>query len=223
MIDGQSEGIKPKLEINMVTGFDLLHDNKPLQKHWIRRLIAYFIDFVVSSMVVYLVFFFLAFGILDPSMIWYFPMTAGMVQVFYSAALEYTSKKTLGKAMMGLEVEALTYSFDSSDALIRNFSKLHGIFVLLDWVIGMASEGDPRQRYLDRLTETTVKGFGEPLHVRDFIEDHLLGPAGEEKPKRSEKEEGEEKGDKRNCRECGGELLDIGEGKARCKDCGRIQ
>jgi len=204
----------------MVTGFDLLHDNKPLQKHWLKRLIAYIIDFFVSSMLVYLVFFFLAWGLLDPSMIWYFPMTAGMVQVFYSAALEYTSKKTLGKAIMGLEVEALTYSFEASDALIRNFSKLHGIFVLLDWVIGMASEGDPRQRYLDRLTETTVKGLGEPLHVREFIDDHLLGTRVE---KEKEELEEEEEGDKRRCRECGGELLDIGEGKARCRDCGRIQ
>jgi len=203
----------------MVTGFDLLHENRPLQKHWIKRLIAYFIDFVVSSMVVYIIFFFLAIGLLAPSMIWYFPMTAGMVQVFYSAILEYTSKKTLGKAIMNLEVEPLKYTFETSDALIRNFSKLHGIFVLLDWVIGMASEGDPRQRYLDRLTDTTVKGIGEPLHVREFIEDHLFGES-EKEPKRPEEEE---EGDTRRCRECGGELLDIGEGKARCRDCGRIQ
>ncbi len=205
----------------MVTGFDLLHNNRPLQKHWIKRFIAYLIDFVVSSMMVYLVFFFLALGLLDPSMIWYFPMTAGMVQVFYSAVLEYTHKKTLGKAIMGLEVEPLTYSFEASDALIRNFSKLHGIFVLLDWVIGMASEGDPRQRYLDRLIDTTVKGLEEPLHVREFIENHLLGPDDEENLE--EPEDDEEEGDKRRCRECGGKLVDIGEGKARCRDCGRIQ
>ncbi len=202
----------------MVTGFDLLHKNRPLQKHWLKRLIAYFIDFVVSSMVVYVVFFFLAWGLLDPSMIWYFPMTAGMVQVFYSAISEYASKKTLGKAVMNLEVESLKYTFETSDALIRNFSKLHGIFVLLDWVIGLASEGDPRQRYLDRLTETTVKGVGEPLHMREFIEDHLLRSEVEEQTK-----EVEEERDKRNCRECGGDLIDIGEGKARCRDCGRIQ
>jgi len=220
MIDGQSEGIKLKLEIKMVTGFDLLHNNKPLQKHWLKRLIAYFIDLIVSSMVVYVIFFFLAWGLLDPSMIWYFPMTAGMVQVFYSALLEFTNKKTLGKAIMKLEVEALTYTFEASDALIRNFSKLHGIFVLLDWVIGMASEGDPRQRYLDRLTDTTVKAVGEPIHVREFVEDHLLKSDVEG---RSTEPEEEEEGDKRRCRECGGELMEIGEGKARCRDCGRIQ
>jgi len=204
----------------MVTGFDLLHNNRPLQKHWLKRFIAYFIDLVVSSMLVYVVFFFLALGLLGPSMIWYFPMTAGMVQVFYSAILEYTSRKTLGKAIMNLEVEPLKYTFESSDALIRNFSKLHGVFVLLDWVIGMASEGDPRQRYLDRLTDTTVKGAGEPLHVREFIEDHLLGPKTEKETKEPREEE---EGEKRRCRECGGKLFDIGEGKARCRDCGRIQ
>ncbi|MFW5945619.1 MAG: RDD family protein [Candidatus Natronoplasma sp.] len=206
----------------MVTGFDLLHNNKPLQKHWLKRLIAYFIDLIVSSMVVYLILNFLASVFFARSMIWYFPMTAGIVQVFYSALLEFTSKKTLGKAIMKLEVEALTYSFEPSDALIRNFSKLHGIFVLLDWVIGMASEGDPRQRYLDRLTDTTVKAVGEPIHVREYIDDHLLKSDVGERSTEPEDEE-EEEGDKRRCRECGGKLIEIGEGKARCRDCGRIQ
>ncbi len=221
MIDGQSEGIKNLSVDNMVTGFDLLHDNKPLQKHWIRRFIAYIIDFFVSSILVYIVFFVLTLGLLEPTMLIYFPMIAGMVQVFYSAALEYTSKKTFGKAIMQLEVEPLIHTFEISDSLIRNFSKLHGILVLLDWVAGMASEGDPRQRYLDRLSETTVTAAGEPLHFREFIEDHLFSQEVDEEES-EEVEQGLEE-DTRRCRECGGKLKDIGEGKSRCRDCGRIQ
>lgn len=201
----------------MVTGFDLLHSNKPLQKHWIKRAIAYLVDFLISSLVVYLIFYFLAVRILNPDMLLYFPMTAGLVQIYYSTILEYKIKKTIGKHIMSLKVEHLKHRFEIPNALIRNFSKLHGIFVIMDWLIGMLSEGDPRQRYLDRLSETTIKAEGEPLHVRDFIEDHLFKDEKTEETTELKNEE------KETCRECGGELRDIGKGKARCRKCGRIQ
>lgn len=210
----------------MVTGFDLLHDNKPLQKHWVKRVIAYFLDFIISSMLVYVVFFILALSILSTSMLLYFPMTAGMVQVFYSAALEYQSRKTIGKAVMGLKVGTLTQGFNMSDSLIRNFTKIHGILILFDWLAGMATEGDPRQRYLDRLAQTTVKSREEPLHFREFLEDHLFAHEEKEEEERKVEEGKAQRGpedDSRRCRECGGQLKDIGEGKSRCRDCGRIQ
>ncbi len=201
----------------MVTGFDLLHNNKPLQKHWIKRVIAYLIDFLVSSLIIYVPFYIINIKFFAPAMIWYFPMIAGMVQVFYSAILEYMTRKTLGKAIMNLSVEQLTQRFNMSEALIRNFSKINGILILFDWVAGMATEGDPRQRYLDRLSETTVKGAGEPVHFREFIDEHLF-----EGEKTDEQEEEIEEGEKR-CRECGGKLKDIGSGRSRCTNCGRIQ
>lgn len=202
----------------MVTGFDLLHENKPLQKHWIKRVVAYLIDFLVSSLIIYAPFYLIIdFRILAPAMIWYFPMIAGMVQVFYSAILEYFTRKTIGKAVMNLSLEQLTQKFDMSEALIRNFSKINGILILFDWVAGMASEGDPRQRYLDRLSETTVRGAGEPVHVREFIDEHLFESEGKKK-----EEEEMEKEEKR-CRECGGKLKEIGEDRYRCTNCGRIQ
>ncbi len=200
----------------MVTGFDLLHENKPLQKHWIKRVVAYLIDFLVSSLIIYAPFYLIIdFRILAPAMIWYFPMIAGMIQVFYSAVLEYFTRKTIGKAVMNLSVEQLTQKFDMSEALIRNFSKINGILILFDWVAGMASEGDPRQRYLDRVSETTVRGAGEPIHVKEFIDEHLF----EEEEKEEEEVEKEEK----RCRECGGKLKEIGEDRYRCTNCGRIQ
>ncbi len=201
--------------ISMVTGFDLLHNNKPLQKHWVSRLIAYIIDFILSSIIVYWIFFFLITFSLRYEMFWYFPMTAGMVQVFYSAILEYSYRKTVGKALMKLEVEQLTEEFYLSEALIRNFSKLHGLLLLLDWIVGMMTEGDPRQRYLDRLAETTVRSRGEPIHMREYIDDHLF------KSERKEEEVKEES--EKRCRECGGKLKGISEERYRCKDCGRIQ
>ncbi|MEF8874420.1 MAG: RDD family protein [Candidatus Thermoplasmatota archaeon] len=202
----------------MVTGFDLLHDNKPLQKHWIRRVIAYIIDFGISSVLIYVVFVFTFALAPNINMLWYFPMTAGMVQVFYSAVFEYVAGKTIGKMLLGLEVEPLTQTFDMSEALIRNVSKLYGILLLLDWLGGMLSEGDPRQRYLDRFSETTVRAIGEPIHVGEFLDDHLFR---EEEQREDEKEEEEE--ETKRCRECNGELVTIGEERYRCRDCGRIQ
>ncbi|MFP4001684.1 MAG: RDD family protein [Candidatus Natronoplasma sp.] len=210
----------------MVTGFDLLHKNKPLQKHWIKRFIAYLIDFLISSVLVYIVFLLLTLGLFSPTMLLYFPMTAGIIQVFYSSFWEYTYKKTIGKALMGLEVGTLTQVFEISDALLRNISKLHGILVLLDWMAGMATEGDPRQRYLDRLTDTTVQAHGEPLHLREFLEDHLYSHESDQREQKASEEGRASKGledESRRCRECGGPLKDIGEGKSRCRDCGRIQ
>ncbi|MFP3872396.1 MAG: RDD family protein [Candidatus Natronoplasma sp.] len=201
----------------MVTGFDIIHDNRPLQKHWLKRLLAYIIDFVISSFVVYMIFFIFLWA---PGIyaFWYFPMTAGMIQVFYSAVFEYSAGRTIGKAVLKLEVESLTQSFDMSEALIRNFTKLHGILLLLDWLGGMLSEGDPRQRYLDRLSETTVRAVGEPVHVKEFVEEHLFREHEAEAMER-EREDDETK----KCRECGGELVEIGEERYRCRDCGRIQ
>jgi len=197
----------------MVTGFDLIHDNKPLQKHWISRLIAYLLDFLLSSLAVYIIFLPFTLG---RDAFWYFPMTAGLMQVFYSAVFEYYSKRTVGKAIMKLEVEQLTQTFDISEALIRNFSKLHGVILVFDWLAGMLSKGDPRQRYLDRLAETTVRGTSEPIHVKEFVEDHLFSS----EDFKIEKDKDDEV---TMCRICGGKLASIGDERHRCRNCGRIQ
>jgi len=41
-------------------------------------------------------------------------------------------------------------------ALIRDISKIHELFWLIDTLIGMATVGDPHQKYSDRFAGTTV-------------------------------------------------------------------
>ncbi|MFO7791614.1 MAG: RDD family protein [Candidatus Saliniplasma sp.] len=197
----------------MVTGFDLLPNNKPLQKHWIKRVIAYLIDFIISSVVVYIIFipFAIGFGIRSFG---FFPFTAGVIQVFYSGLLEYVNRKTIGKMVLDLEIQPLMTNLELSDTLIRNFSKVHGFLVLLDVIVGLATEGDPRQKYLDRIAKTTVTGSMHPKHLKEYVSSHIPHP--QEEDIKSEVEH-------RKCRECGGELEDIRGGKARCTECGRIQ
>ena len=153
----------------MVTGFDLLHHNRPLQKHWLKRLFAYIIDIVLSSFAAYGVFTVVSFG-LGPTIFLYFPLVAGLIQVFYSSILEYLFGYTLGKRIFDLEVESLQQELDSGRALIRNFTKIHGLLLFLDWIAGMIVEGDPRRRYLDSIARTTVIGGAEPLHLPHFIQ-----------------------------------------------------
>ncbi|MFW6040810.1 MAG: RDD family protein [Thermoplasmatota archaeon] len=201
----------------MVTGFDLISHNKPLQKHWVKRVIAYIFDVIISSLAVWIVFLPFTIGFGGQAFL-YFPFSAGIVQVFYSAILEYWNRQTIGKMILDLEVEGTFGGLALHEAFIRNISKIHGLLLLLDWIVGMATEGDPRQRYLDRLSETTVVGTAQPKHVADFLSEHIRVPHHH-----TEEQELTTQHESRTCRECGGELEDIGGGKARCKECGRIQ
>ncbi len=201
----------------MVTGFDVLHSNTPLQKHWLKRVIAYVIDLLFSSFVVYVIM--MALGLLIPNMIIYFFPVAGMVQVFYSAVFEYYKRQTLGKIILDLQVEPLKASLELNDCLLRNISKVHGVLVLLDTLVGLATEGDPRQRYTDRIAYTTVRGAVEPHHFDQF----LMGHRYEKKEDTRDKTSQLEKPEKRSCRECGGNLEEIDFGQSRCTECGRIQ
>ncbi len=51
-----------------------------------------------------------------------------------------------------LEGGKITYS----QSFIRNISKIHPLFLLLDWLIGIATPGDRRQKYSDRMAGTVV-------------------------------------------------------------------
>lgn len=202
----------------MVTGFDLLPNNQPLQKHWVKRVIAYIVDLIISSVAFWILFaiFSLGFG---RGVYIFFPFTVGLVQVFYSAILEYWNRQTVGKILMDLEVEGLRGGVDLPETLIRNISKVHGLLLFLDWIVAMATDGDPRQRYLDRIASTTVIGASEPRHIEDFLKSHMHMP-GRGKQDQEEQVKGKER---RKCMECGGELEDVGEGLSECKNCGRIQ
>ncbi len=203
----------------MVTGFDLIHHNKPLQKHWVKRVIAYLADFFISSILIYIPLYLLGIAHM-PRIFIYFPAIAGAFQVFYSAVLEFNNRQTLGKILLNLEVEGLRGGVALHEAIARNLSKIHGLIVLVDAVLGLATEGDPRQRYLDRMVDTTVTGTAEPHHFQDYIKRHR-----EEEPEEEPQPHFMERGieDIRKCRECGGRLEEIGFGESRCVNCGRIQ
>jgi uncharacterized RDD family membrane protein YckC len=136
--------------------------------HWLLRFIALVIDSILIGIIVGAIWWILLVTLLFSGTFWWlwagwgwtllFPFIFGIVLTLYSAVLEVSSKATLGKRLLGLEVRVVgggTFTFDK--ALIRNISKIYWIFLLLDWVLCLVTPGrDPHQKYTDRVAGTTV-------------------------------------------------------------------
>ena len=136
------------------TALDIIEHNKPLQEHWIRRFIAALIDVVIVFVLATIIGIILAIGLGPFSII--FNAILALFWVFYSAIMEYLYGATIGKMLMNLRVQSLKGPLDLYKTMLRNLSKIHGVLLIIDTVVGMLTEGDPRQRFLDRIAETTV-------------------------------------------------------------------
>ncbi|MCW4044231.1 MAG: RDD family protein [Candidatus Bathyarchaeota archaeon] len=139
--------------------------------HWLFRFLALVIDSIIIGIPAYIIFWLLS-GILWPSYtVWgvtvsYAPWWSwflmlfilGLLQVLYFAFMEVNSGATIGKKVLGFKVQMVNGSkLMFNAAFIRNISKIYGFFLLLDWIIGIATPGpDRRQKYTDRMAGTTV-------------------------------------------------------------------
>jgi uncharacterized RDD family membrane protein YckC len=153
--------------------------------HWLLRFVALLIDSIPLAIISYVIFWFAivsllfttnvtVYGVVVGSVVsisWWawillFPILYGIFALSYFIIMEVTMGATIGKKIVGLEVRMSNGSkvtFDKS--FIRNISKLFGIFLILDWLVGIATPGpDPHQKYTDRIAGTTVvsvkQGFG---------------------------------------------------------------
>ncbi len=135
----------------MVTGFDFLSQDKALQEHWVRRFAAIVIDALIIYVPISLLFRVLGTPLLFP---WF--LTGGLF--FLCCALfDATIGGTVGKMLLRLKTVSMTGKIDLAQAIMRNVSKVFAIFLLLDWVIGMAVDTkDPRQKWTDQLAKTSV-------------------------------------------------------------------
>jgi len=71
--------------------------------------------------------------------------------------MDSTRGQTFGKMFMNLKVTVTdgkppTFGL----TVIRNISKIYWLLLLIDVIIGMATVGDPYQKYSDRFAGTTV-------------------------------------------------------------------
>ena len=139
--------------------------------HWIYRLIAYVIDSIIVGIPAAIIYFFVVITAFTNPFVaaWgsYFvlPFLLGILQLFYFMILDSAWGGTVGKRVMGLQVQTVNGSkvpFDKS--FIRNISKIYGLFLFLDWLVAVVTAGnDKRQKYTDRIAGTTVVQTKQPF------------------------------------------------------------
>src|SRR2546428_10430200 len=145
----------------MVSGFDLLGHNRTFQVHWLKRVVAFFLDLITVFAPLWS-FLYLE-GMRAP---WVYGFAGGVVLYAYSTFSEAITRTTVGQFIVGLEVRSLRGPMSLSKAAVRNFPKLFWCaFPLLDTLAGLVADGHPRQRRSDKILSTTVSQ-SHLIHVR---------------------------------------------------------
>ena len=176
----------------MVAPFEVVLKDSALQENWFRRLIAAIIDYIILG---------IAYGILSALIFAGWLIAEGVtgrwggafrfgpiiglsalgfiywiLSILYFAVLESAWGASIGKSLLGLRVVGEDGNKPLiSNALIRNVSRIHGLVFLLDFIGGLVLEGDPRQRFTDRIARTVVyqakSSRGGP-----YVEAKILSP-----------------------------------------------
>jgi len=144
----------------MSTAFEKIGTDRQLQDHWIRRLIAGIIDYVIILIIAWIISIIIAIPALLFTGVFFvreFSLLHGVLFFLYASFFESSRGTTIGKQIMNLKVTTTQGNVASLDrTLIRNISKIHWVLWLIDTLLGMATPGDPHQKYSDRFAGTTV-------------------------------------------------------------------
>ncbi len=157
----------------MSTAFELIQQDKRLQEHWFRRLVAIIIDAIIIGIFMGIISLIIGvgvnwFGFSPKLLLW--SSVSGVIFFLYSAFFEGLRGATIGKMLLKLEVVSVSSAgpMDITKALMRNLSKIHGLLLLLDVIIAFLTDGKPKQRYLDRFAHTTVEDISG---AKDYLQD----------------------------------------------------
>ena len=138
----------------MTTGIDEFIKSPQSQEFWLRRFIAVLIDYAILFFHIYVIS-----AVAWSVAIWGFIpwFASGALVLVYSALFEAELGYTIGKRVMGLEVVPVDgRPMDFPRAMVRNVSKLHPVFLLIDVLLGLFMESKPNMRYLDTMTQCEV-------------------------------------------------------------------
>jgi uncharacterized RDD family membrane protein YckC len=157
------------LGLKMATGSSSELD----MNHWLYRFLALVIDSIIIGIPVYLIWNFVFWSLFWGGAWWLLgygswlllPLLLGIIEVFYFVVLDVSWGATVGKRVLGLQVQMVNGGkVPFGKAFIRNISKIYWLFLLLDWIIGIATPGpDRRQKYTDRMAGTTVVSVKQPF------------------------------------------------------------
>jgi uncharacterized RDD family membrane protein YckC len=163
------------------TGFERLRDDRDVQDHWLRRVIAYAIDVAIVSVAVYVLLLLAAFPAISGVFFgqafpfaWFWGFWLGgitpLIVLAYFIFAEALFERTIGKELMGLRVTRLdSKRLDLWSSLVRNISKIAFILLLIDVAVGLGTHGDNRQKYSDRYIGTTVEAASSHRILSDRI------------------------------------------------------
>jgi uncharacterized RDD family membrane protein YckC len=157
------------LGLKMATGSSSELD----MNHWLYRFLALIIDSIIIGIPVYIIWNFVFWSLFWSGAWWMLgygswlllPLLLGIIEVFYFVILDVSWGATVGKRVLGLQVQMVDGGkVPFGKAFIRNISKIYWLFLLLDWIIGIATPGpDRRQKYTDRMAGTTVVSVKQPF------------------------------------------------------------
>jgi len=231
----------------MVSALDSFGSDSNLRDHWVKRFVALLIDYLIFWCISTVLFWFVIFP-LDWNLpyVWtvFQPGLAGLFMFVYSFVMEVSAgNATVGKRVMNLRVIAITGDVDLGKAIIRNVSKIHGAFLLLDWLVGFVTEGDPKQKWFDRVGGTSVvittALTEEQQHTYQSQQSKVAPPPQEQYATRHEQayqyppppataqpansQAGTQAVQEMHCGSCGGRMAETGTGRYKCIRCGKIQ
>ncbi len=158
----------------MHTGFDILEYNTSLRRYWRERVLAGAVDFsivtAISTAIVYLV---PDFGWGMTAVLAIFFLT-GVMWFIYSTVLEGFTGLTVGKRIWGLRCVAHVGEIGWRRAVLRNLAKLFAPVIIADVLFGLGTEGDPRQRFTERVFDVLV--IKERFSTMHLHMEHRWGP-----------------------------------------------
>ena len=143
---------------------------------FLKRTIAYILDFFVVSAFMWIISYFAYFFINYFNMFQiyhYFVFILPVIILLYFTILEKNLGATIGKRLMFIEVKSTMpkrgrlgrdYSLTYSQALIRSLSKIYWFPIIIDVILGKITG---KTRLLDGITRTTVVEEDTELLLRN--------------------------------------------------------
>ncbi len=150
----------------------LLHDTKT-QDFWLRRVIAYVIDWIIVVIATGIIelLILIAMGLTGAILsanpmnffvpfqtigFGFFGLSAILFLLYFTLS-EAMYQRTIGKSFMGLKVVTTDGSrFDIGKSFVRNFSKIYWLLLLLDVIGGLFMHVQPGQKFSDHVANTLV-------------------------------------------------------------------
>jgi len=147
----------------------------------VKRIVAYVIDVLAVSVVVYFLLLVVAFPFVPAvffgqtfPFVWFWGFWLGgiasLIVLAYFVLAEAVFERTLGKELLGLKVTRLDGKHvDLWSSFVRNISKISFVLLVIDLAAGLGSHGDGRQKYSDRYIGTTVETTNTSRIIPDRI------------------------------------------------------